>query len=71
VHAVSILDATNAQPHEFDTHLHFTENGLKPYYVLDSARKKHDWDGEPAAEISVLERARTLYFDYDKQPLRP
>ena len=68
---MTVFDAIDAQPHEFDTHLHFTDNGLKPYYALDSVRKQHDWDGKPTAEMSVLGCDWALCFDYAKQPLRP
>jgi cytochrome c556 len=71
---VTFQEFVRPQPHEFDTHLHFSEYSLKPYYALDSVRKDYDgWrvDGKPTAKFEFDDTTWSACFDYQHQPILP
>jgi len=63
------------QSHEADIHFIFDEDGLDPYYALNSVvRVQYDgWksDGKPTETMNFLGESWALAADYDQQPVDP
>lgn len=61
--------------HEGDIHFQFVENGLDPYFAMDSVYKDHGdaWktEGKPTREISYNGETWALCFDYYEGGLDP
>lgn len=64
----------DTQSHEGDLHLIYREDGLQPYYAMDSIRKEWDeWqtEGKPTATVEWEGQEWALCYDYDDSALDP
>ncbi|WP_256545936.1 DUF7845 domain-containing protein [Halobellus inordinatus] len=63
------------QSHEADIHFIFDEDGLDPYYALNSVIRVQydDWqtEGKPKETMNFLGQSWALAADYDQQPVDP
>jgi len=63
------------QSHEADIHFIFDEDGLDPYYALNSVIRVQydDWQtkGKPTETMDFLGQSWALAADYDQQPVDP
>jgi hypothetical protein len=63
------------QSHEADIHFIFDEDGLDPYYALNSEIRVQydDWktEGKPTETMDFLGQSWALAADYDQQPVDP
>lgn len=61
-------------PHEGDIYFTFTENGLSPFYALESLRSGYDgWktEGKPTREIEFNGETYALALDYSESGFKP